>query len=731
MTSPTLERQDGTPAADFRIRGMDCAEECAVLRREIGPLVGGDDKLAFDILRGRMSVRGTAVPADAVIEAVALTGMRAEVWAATDEAKAGREEASVRRRRTLLTVGSGVFASLAFATHVAISGGLGGALGSEGLGIANEVPWVVRALYLVSTLAGTWYILPRAWFAARALRPDMNLLMVIAVIGAMAIGEWFEGAIVAFLFAVSVALEAWSVGRARRAVEALLAIAPATVRLLVDGQQREVPAAEAPVGSLFLVKPGERIALDGLVRNGTSAVNQAPITGESVPVTKDPGAQVFAGTINGDGALHIESTKTAGDTTLAGIIRMVGQAQTRRAASEQWVDRFARIYTPVVFALAMAIALVPPLFGGAWSEWVYRGLVLLVIGCPCALVISTPVSIVAALASAAQHGVLIKGGVYVEAPARLRAIAMDKTGTLTEGHPAVVEVVAREGHTKAELLAIAAGLEAQSDHPLARAIVAHAALEHVAPLPATDVRIVQGKGAVGAMEGRAYWLGSHRYLEERGVETPEIHLALETLASSGRTVVVVGGDSHVCGFIALADPVRPAARATVEALRRAGVEHVIMLTGDNEPTARTIASQAGIDEVRAELLPQDKVTAIESLVEQYQTVAMVGDGVNDAPAMARATFGIAMAAAGSDAAIETADVALMTDDLSRLPWLIEHSRRAVAIIRQNIALSIGVKVVFVVLTFAGFASLWAAIAADMGVSLVVIGNALRLLRTSE
>lgn len=713
----------------FRVHGMDCADECAILRREVGPLVGGADNLSFDILNGRMTVLGAAAPpVDAVIAAVARTGMRAEKMTALGEAGADGAAVLARRRRTMLTAASGVFGATAFLTHVAMAGGIGGAIDSEGLGIAHDVPWVVRGLYVVSIACGTWFILPRAWFAARSMRPDMNLLMVIAVLGAMAIGEWFEAATVAFLFAVSLALEAWSVGRARRAVEKLLSIAPATVRLIENGGQREVVAAEAPVGSAFLVKPGERIALDGIVRRGMSAVNQAPITGESVPVTKEPGATVFAGTINGDGALDVESTKAAGDTTLAHIIRMVGQAQTRRAAAEQWVDRFARIYTPVVFALAIVVSVVPPLLGGAWGEWIYRGLVLLVIGCPCALVISTPVSIVAALASAARQGVLIKGGIYVEAPARLRAVAMDKTGTLTEGRPAVVEVVAREGHTVADLLAIAAGLEVQSDHPIARAIVAYAQSQNTAPLAATDVQIVQGKGATGTVDGRAYWLGSHRYVEERGVETPEVHAAVEAVTSAGRTLVVIGDGAHVCGFIALADPVRATARATVEDLRRAGIEHVIMLTGDNEPTARAIADQVGITEIRAELLPEDKVTAIEELVQRYGTVAMIGDGINDAPAMARATFGVAMAAAGSDAAIETADVALMTDDLARLPWLIRHSRRAGAIIRQNITLSLGVKVVFVLLTFAGFASLWAAIAADMGVSLLVIGNALRLLR---
>lgn len=730
MTPPAEAR---TETQDFRIRGMDCAEECAILRREVGPVVGGEEHLSFDILRGRMSVTGGRfTPADAVIKAVARTGMHAKPWTAGDERQAPQQEAAARLRRTMLTSASGILAAAAFSTHALLAGSIGPALESEGAGFASAVPWPARLLYLASILCGSWYILPRAWFAARSLRPDMNLLMVIAVIGAVAIGEWFEAATVAFLFAVSLALEAWSIGRARRAVEALLAIAPDTVRVLAaDDTIRVTPALEVPVNSRFVVRPGERIALDGVVLRGVGSVNQAPITGESLPMPKEPGAAVFAGTINGDGALEVESTKAATETTLANIIRMVGQAQTRRAASEQWVDRFARIYTPVVFAAAIVVAVVPPLMGGGWSEWLYRGLVLLVIGCPCALVISTPVSIVAALAAAAGQGVLIKGGLYVEAPARLRAIAMDKTGTLTEGHPAVVEVVARAGHTDQELLAIAAGLEVHSDHPLARAIVARAIVEDVKPLQASDFTIIPGKGATGTIGGRPYWLGSHRYLEERGVDTPEIHVALDALASSGRTVVVIGEETHVCGFVALADPVRATARETIAGLRRAGIEHVIILTGDNEPTARAIAVQTGITEFEAELLPGDKLAAIERLVGRYGQVAMIGDGVNDAPAMARATLGVAMGAAGSDAAIETADVALMADDLSQLPWLVRHSRRALRIIRQNIALSIGIKVVFVLLTLGGFASLWAAIAADMGVSLVVIANALRLLRGGQ
>jgi Cd2+/Zn2+-exporting ATPase len=425
----------------------------------------------------------------------------------------------------------------------------------------------------------------------------------------------------------------------------------------------------------------------------------------------------------------VEATKVAGDSTLSHIIRLVDDAQSRRAPAEQWVEKFARVYTPVVLATAIAVALVGPFVTGEWSRWFYSALVLLVIGCPCALVISTPVSVVASLAAAARNGVLIKGGAFVEAPATIQAIAIDKTGTLTKGQPVVVAVLPHSGHTEQEVLAIAAGLETHSDHPLARAILAHAGRTGVVPARVTDFTILPGQGATGMIDGVPYWLGSHRYLEGRRQETPAVHDELNRLSSTGRSVVVIGNADHVCGMIALADAVRPAASGAVARLRALGVAHVVMLTGDNRPTAEAVAAGAGITEVVAELLPADKVKAVESLLDKYGTVAMIGDGVNDAPAMARATLGIAMGAAGSDAAIETADIALMSDDLAKVPWLIGHSRRTLTIIRQNIAFSLGVKAVFVVLTLVGAASLWAAIAADMGVSLLVIANALRLLKT--
>jgi Cd2+/Zn2+-exporting ATPase len=495
-----------------------------------------------------------------------------------------------------------------------------------------------------------------------------------------------------------------------------------------DGREEAVSPDQVPVGTVFVVRPGEKLPLDGRVIAGQSEVNQAPITGESVPLPKGPGDPVFAGTINGNGALEAECTKPAADTTLAHIIRMVGAAQSRRAPSERWVEAFARYYTPAVMALALGVLLVPPLLlGASWAEWTYRALVLLVIACPCALVISTPVSIVAALASAARHGVLIKGGVYVEAPARVRAVAFDKTGTLTEGRPGVVEVVPLNGHDEREVLERVAAMEARSSHPIARAISAHAEAQGVRPAPAEDFRQVPGKGATARFDGRRFWVGSHRYLEERGQETPDVHDRLAAMSGTGRTVVVVGNDDHVCGLMALADVIRPPARRVIAELRAAGVEHVVMLTGDNRGTAEAVARAVGVDEVLAELLPEDKVRAMEELVARYGSVAMVGDGVNDAPALGRATVGIAMGAAGSDAAIETADIALMSDDLGKLPWLVRHSRHTLGVIRQNVALSLGVKGVFVALTFVGLTSLWAAIAADMGASLLVIFNGLRLL----
>ena len=707
----------------FLVTGLDCAEEVSILKKVVGPEVGGPEHLAFDVINGRMTVLDTAGDAsdDRILEAVAGTGMSARPWDA-DNAEADRAAHLLRQGR--FTALSGGFWAAGFLYHI-VETGLGGALGLfAGHGEA-PMPLTEVTLFGLAILFGVWLVAPKAWSSARRVSPDMNLLMVVAVAGAIGLGEFFEAATVAF-FALSLYLESWSVGRARNAVAALLDLAPPSARVIRDdGVEAVVPAERVAVGDRFVVRGGDRVPLDGEVTDGAGAVDQAPITGESALVPKGPGDEVYAGTINGEGTLTVRATKVASDTVLAKIVRMVGDAHSRRAEVEQWVTRFARVYTPAVMALALAIALLPPLIaGGAWSFWFYNALVLLVIACPCALVISTPVSIVAALTASARGGVLIKGGAYVEAPARTTALALDKTGTITEGKPEVAAVYPLGGTSEADLLAVAASLEARSSHPLARAVLDRAGSQVTA---AEDTRTVPGRGLEGHFRSHAVWLGSDRFAAEKGVAEAIPADLRERIEAAGATMVVVGDDGGVLGLLELRDRIRPDAKGIVARLHAQGVKTIVMLTGDNERTARAVAAEVGIDEVRAELLPEDKVEAIEKLVASHEMVAMVGDGVNDAPAMARAHYGIAMGAVGSDAAIETADIALMTDDIGRIPWLIGHSRRTISIIRQNIGLSLATKALFVGLTAFGMASMWGAIAADVGVSLLVVANALRLL----
>ncbi len=703
---------------------MDCVEEITILKREVSPLEGVKD-LSFDLVNRKMTVihEGPALTSDLVISTVKRTGMRAELYA---ERGAITDTASSWScwGRTVMTALSCFLLLLGVLSHVQIAG-VSSALGE----VVGLVPNISKVLYSLAAISGAWFVLPKAFYSLRRFRPDMNLLMTVAVFGAMLIGEWFEAATVAFLFSVSLALESWSVSRARKAVAALMELSPATATVLeADGSEHVTDATLVKVGMHFVIKPGEKIPLDGRVLRGQTSVNQAPITGESLPVQKNIGDEVFAGTINEDGAIEVETLKLAAQSTLSQIVKLVQDAQAKRSPSEQWVEKFARYYTPIVMVLAILVCLIPPLFGGLWEKWFYEALVLLVIACPCALVISTPVSIVAALTAAAKNGILIKGGLYVETPARLRAIALDKTGTLTKAKLSVDKIVPLSGHTEQELLAIACAIERRSEHPIAKAIVERASREGIRAEAVESYQAIKGKGAEAILAGRKVWVGSHRYLEEKGEETPQMHEDLNQLSAGGRSVVVIGEDGHVCGFISLADELRPEAKDVVKELKAKGIERVIMLTGDNRSTGEAIGQLTGVDEVRAELLPSDKIAAIEELVEQYGQVAMVGDGVNDAPALARASLGIAMGAIGSDAALETADIALMRDDLTQLPWLIDHSKRTLSIIQQNIYASLGVKGLFFVLAFLGYASLWAAIAADMGVSLLVVSNALRLLR---
>jgi Cd2+/Zn2+-exporting ATPase len=659
----------------------------------------------------RLSARGT-------LDASALDcSCCAETGAATPDMSPEQNPWARHGRLTLAVVAGVLWASSLGAAYL---------LGSRSAG---------AVLAIGAMVAGGWYIVPRGIRATLSGALDMNALMSIAALGALLIGEYEEAATALFLFAVAQLLESRSMERARHAVRALMDLSPAEATVLRDGREQRVRAAAVEVGEIVVVRPGEMIAVDGDITAGRSAVDQAAITGESVPVEKQPGDEVFAGTFNGAGALEVRSTRPASGTTLARIIHSVADAQASRAPSQTFVDRFARVYTPLVVSAALALFLLPPLLGfGTWSEWFYRALVLLVVACPCALVISTPVTVVSALAGAARRGILIKGGLHLENAGRATVLALDKTGTLTEGSPQVVEVAVRAGTTENDVVRLAAAAEARSEHPLARAVQQYAAALSIVPGAASALSAAAGHGVTATVGGRKVHVGSERFLRELGAPDGSVRDLIGRIGGAGRTLVLVGVASDdgvvpdVHGAIALADRVRPQAAAAVHALHRAGITRIIMLTGDNAAAAAEAAAAAGVHEVRAGLLPADKVAAIEELRAGGARVLMVGDGVNDAPALAAADVGIAMGSAGTDVALETADIALMADDLSKLPEMVRFARKAERIIRTNIALSIVTKAAFVVLAVAGVATLWMAVLADMGTSLIVIANGLRALR---
>jgi Cd2+/Zn2+-exporting ATPase len=576
-------------------------------------------------------------------------------------------------------------------------------------------------LYLASVLFGAYHFARKGLYALKTFSLGINFLMSLAILGAIVIEEYVEAASLAFLFSLAELLEEFSVERARRSLRELIKLAPREARVRRNGKELLCPIEEIAVGEVCIVKPGERIALDGQVLSGSSFVNQAPITGESVPVEKRPGDEVFAGTINYDGYLEITVTKRAKDTTLARIIHLVEEAEAQKAPSERFVDRFARYYTPGVVLVALLVATVPAIFfGAAFSEWFSRALALLVIACPCALLISTPVSIISAITSAARHGVLIKGGVYLEELGQIQTIVFDKTGTLTTGQLTVTDIIPTDSISPTEVLRIAAALERKSQHPIARAIV-RAYEERAAgePLPdAQEFTSLTGQGVQAKLDGTLYRVGRLQLFNADGL----------ALASQAKTVIGVGTPDRLLGLIALADSIRPQAHQTVQRLKDLGID-VVMVTGDNEAAARAVAQHVGITHYHAGVFPDQKVHEIEHLRSEYGRVAMVGDGVNDAPALAAASVGIAMGAVGSDAALETAHVALMGDDLSKLPYLIELSRRTRRVIQQNIFFSILTKLTLGLGVFPGYVTLLLAVlVGDMGASLAVTGNALRLAR---
>jgi len=693
----------------FKVDGLDCHEEVALLERRLGRLAGVE-RLAADVFNQRLRVTYDAarLSTSAIIEAVSQTGMRA--WLEHEESRAGLGDAL--RRRTRLV---GASAALVAVSALAVW--------------ADWAAWLAPPLLVVTVGLSGWPTARRAVAALRSRTLDINVLMSVAVVGALALGQWFEAAMVVFLFAVAQLLETRSMDRARGAIRALMELAPAEATVRRPGGDARVAVDQVAIGEVIVVRPGEKIPLDGRVTAGASDVNQAPVTGESLPADKAPGDEVYGGTINGRGAREIEVARPSRDTTLARIIHLVEEAQARRAPSQTFVDRFARVYTPAVMGLAVIVAVLPPVaFGAPFAVWFYRSLVLLVIACPCALVISTPVSIVSALAGAARKGVLIKGGLHLERTATVRAVAFDKTGTLTRGRLTVVDVQTLDGASPATVLALAASLEARSEHPIARAIVGRADEDGIEYVPAERVQAMPGRGAEGVAGGQPVVIGNHRLFEERRLCTPAIDARLEALAAKGRTAVLVAAGGRAIGLVAVADEARASARPTVELLRAQGVAAIVLLTGDNRTAARALADELGIDEAEAELLPEDKVEAIGRLRARHGAVAMIGDGVNDAPALAAADVGIAMGAAGTDAALETADVALMADELLRIPYAFRLSRATARTIRANIVFALALKAIFLALGVVGLATLWMAVVADMGASLVVIANGMRLLR---
>ena len=562
---------------------------------------------------------------------------------------------------------------------------------------------------------------------------DMKTLMTIAIIGAAAIGQWGEGAMVVILFAISEALERYSVDKARQSIESLMDIAPKEAVIRRNNEEIKVHVEDILVGDIMIVKPGQKLAMDGRVVKGISTLNQAAITGESVPVTKTLEDEVFAGTLNEEGLLEVEVTKKVEDTTIAKIIHLVEEAQAERAPSQAFVDRFAQYYTPLIVVLALLIAVVPPLlFSAAWSTWVYQGLAVLVVGCPCALVVSTPVAVVTAIGNAANNGVLIKGGIHLEEAGALKAIAFDKTGTLTKGVPAVTDIVTYSGNEN-DLLTITAAIEKGSQHPLASALMREAESRGLDfdKLVVEDFQSITGKGVKAKVNNEMYYVGSPKIFEEiHGVLESNQKRQINDIEAQGKTVMVLGNEEEILSLIAVADEIRETSKAVINQLNKIGIE-TVMLTGDNERTAREIGKQVGVSDVKASLLPEDKLNFIKELRGKHKKVGMVGDGVNDAPALAASTVGVAMGGAGTDTALETADIALMSEDLNQLPYTIKLSRKAVTIIKQNITFSLAIKLLALLLVIPGWLTLWIAIFADMGATLLVTLNSLRLLKRKK
>ena len=703
----------GSSQAIFIINNMDCPTEEVLIRNKLSSM-DGITALEFNLMQRKLTVTHILGKSEAIQQALIAIDMKAVPLVATTVSVHDAPAPNAQRKWWLLGLG-GVAAILA--EVIVWTGG-------------SEKSWPVTALALFAIAVSGTGTYKKGWIALKNFNLNINALMSIAVTGAILIGQWPEAAMVMVLFTLAEMIEAMSLDRARNAIRGLMEMTPDKANVLqADGRWQEIDAATISIGMVARVAPGERIPLDGELTKGQSAVNQAPITGESIPVAKTIGDKVFAGTINETGSFEYRITAAQTDSTLSRIIRAVEDAQGSRAPTQRFVDSFAKIYTPIVFVLALGVAIVPPLlFGLTWMPWIYKALVLLVIACPCALVVSTPVTVVSGLAAAAKAGILIKGGVYLEEGRKLKSLALDKTGTITQGKPVVTDIVTLSGE-QTFALSLAATLANRSDHPVSTAVSKYwKSLPDVAALAeVADFEAITGRGVKGRINNQWYYLGNHRLVEELNICNADTEAALSKLEAEGKTAIVICSETAPLAVIAVADTVRETSRQAIAELHALGIR-TLMLTGDNDLTAKAIAKNVGIDDARGNLLPEDKLSVIDEELNKYGTVGMVGDGINDAPALAKSSIGFAMGAAGTDTALETADVALMDDDLRKIPQFIRLSTKTASILKQNITIALSIKAVFLVLALIGTATLWMAVFADMGASLIVVFNGLRLLR---
>ncbi len=699
---------DGQERLTIRIPEMDCSEEVRLIKGQLDK-VDGVLEMNFLLLSRelKLTLDTTLTDREFIASKIRGLGMTPEF--------SEKQEKSGEASQTKLFLGTTVLSGILIVAAVVLMK-------------VFQLNKAAIPVFFLSMVIGGYFIGKRAFFSIRFLNIDMNVLMTIAVIGAAILGEWGEAATVVFLFSLAQLLEHYSMDRSRNAVKELMELAPDDALVRRDGEIKKVPTVQVQVGETMIVKPGMRIPLDGNVISGSSFVNQAPVTGESMPVEKKDGDVIYAGTINEKGALEIKVTRRAGDSTIARISRMVEEAQGKKAPAQNFIDRFSRFYTPIVIAIAFLVAVIPPLFyQQPWHNWIYRSLVLLMIACPCALVISTPVSIVSGLTRAAKDGVLIKGGIHLENFANTEILALDKTGTITRGKPEVVEIIPLNHGNVSEILSISAAVENLSEHPIALAVVEKAKKSGISIPGALGFKSITGLGAEALVAGKIHFVGSHRFFEERNICSEEAHDLVIRLEREGNTVIMTGDEERPIGIMVIRDTLREGVQSAISSCQKEGVKKIVMLTGDNEETARAIAEKLGIS-YKAGLLPEDKVHAIEELKKTGGKIAMVGDGINDAPALASADVGVAMGAAGTDTALEVADIALMADDLEKIPYTLRLSGKTLGIIKQNIIIALGLKIVFLVLGIFGIATLWMAVFADMGASLIVIFNGMRLLR---